>query len=548
MEGQVSNIRHAGRLLLIAAALLGSLLWFSSSASAKTTPELALSIRGTTDEFAGTSGEVRATQSAGGAEAISITSATPSVCEVRGYLWGPSEEPAPEREVVAAVGYLAPGTCTLVASVNATSTTEASEVSKSLTVSAYPLPGGQRPLPPFPELAFEAPTQAYLDGVQHLQAKSSRPGLQVVSMTPAVCTISPHAFEVQVKFLATGTWTLTASLPKTTEHEALEVTKSILVATAMFTSTPPTSAVVGGSYEVSASSAPGFAVRLGAEGACSFTYPNLEKTLPREREINTGPPGEAPKSPATVYFVKAGTCTITAGGSYLEERVSQSFTVAMGPPEQITFTSTAPSPAVVGDSYAPRVRSSADLEVTFSIATPFVCEIVSGPRGGEHVSLIAAGTCTIDVRVEGSSPGQGPEAHQSFTVQAAPLSTPTAISSPRTPTSFKLIGHPRVDHRSAAIKLKASCNTPGTLSWRVTFKGTRGVVAAGVGVFGTGAMKVSRASTRTLTVKPTKAALRALERAHKHGHGLSVNALLTFRPTSGASPASLERSIVVRLA
>ena len=74
------------------------------------------------------------------------------------------------------------------------------------------------------------------------------------------------------------------------------------------------------------------------------------------------------------------------------------------------------------------------------------------------------------------------------------------------------------------------------------------MAAAGVEVFATGTMKITGASTPILTVNPTKAALRVLERAHSHRHGLSVKAVLRFEPSSGASPVSLERSIVVRLA
>jgi hypothetical protein len=126
------------------------------------------------------------------------------------------------------------------------------------------------------------------------------------------------------------------------------------------------------------------------------------------------------------------------------------------------------------------------------------------------------------------------------------MSDPT--DTPRTASSFQLIGHPRVAPSSAAITLKAACGGPGTLSWRVTFKDRQGVVAARVRVFAAGAMKITRASTPILTVRPTKAALKALERAHKQRRGLSVKAALRFVPSSGASPVSLERSIVVRLA
>ena len=319
--------------------------------------------------------------------------------------------------MAADIGYLAPGTCTLVASVKATSTTEASEVSKSLTVSAYPLPGGQRPLLPREELSFEAPSNTYLGGVVRLDARAARSGLRVVSLTPVVCTVSPHEFEVKVMLLRTGTCTLTASLPKTVEHEALEVTRSILVGTATFTSTPPSAAVVGGSYEVSATSSAQLPVYLGAQGACSLGKPDLEMHLPEEERGSSAPPGTGPRAPSRVYFVKPGSCTVTAGGNYREERVSQSFTVVAGSRERIAFTTIAPTPAVVGDTYTPRVRSSEGLEVTFSIATPSVCTIMEGRRGGKHVSLIAAGTCTIDVRLKKSSRGEGPLARQSFRVR-----------------------------------------------------------------------------------------------------------------------------------
>jgi hypothetical protein len=39
-----------------------------------------------------------------------------------------------------------------------------------------------------------------------------------------------------------------------------------------------------------------------------------------------------------------------------------------------------------------------------------------------------------------------------------------------------------------------------------------------------------------------------LARAHKHRHGISVEAVLRFDPSSGASPVSVERSIAVKLA
>ena len=410
---------------------------------------------------------------------------------------------------------------------------------------------------------------------------------------------------------------------------------SASAATITFTSTPPSPAVAGGSYEVSATSSSGGAVRLsaqGSEGACSFGKPDLEKELPSEAAQTKQPAEEPepPESPATVYFIKAGTCSITAAGSTVEH-ASQSFTVGISSPEQITFISTAPSAVVVGESYRPRVRSSAGLAVTFSIATPSVCLIAPGSNGGQHVSLIAAGTCTIAAASESNAEYAAAETQQSFTVSraaqqiviASPAPTAATVGGPkysvsaqsygqvpvthathspvelssttppvcaiqdqRIPESdettgasaqvsfihagrctiaasnegsiqyvgaetqqsftvygpFLLLARPSFNHKSAVIRLKTSFAGPGTLSWRLTFKSKSGAADA----YGKGTMTVTDAPP-TITVKPTGAALNALKRAGKQGHGLSVNALLRFEPSSGASPVSLERSIVVRL-
>ena len=470
MQGHIGTGRGARHLLTVAVALLGLLIVPCASASAKTRAELNLTVPDVLGaELAVSTGEIRATQSPGGAEAIAISSETPSVCEVIGEIFGPYEEEPPERGVIAEVRYVAPGTCTFVASVKATSTTEANEVSGSVQVVARPGPpeGPGQPVPTIPEISLgserpalvnEALRPAYLGGVRSVGARSSRPGLRVVSLTPAVCAVgraphapaavSPHAFAVQVTFLAAGTCTLTASLPKTTDREAVEVTDSILVATATFTSTPPGSAKAGGSYHVTATSAPGLPVQLRAEGACTLRKPRLEQSLPGRGHSEPAP--RPPEAPATVYFLNAGTCRISAGGEAASERVSESFTVSGNGPEQITFTSTPPINAVVGRSYKPSVLSSLGWPVSFSIATPSVCEIVLALNSGSHVSLIAPGTCTIDVRPGEGSPGGTPRAHQSFTVRAAGASTSAPRGTPRTPGSPDLVG---------ATKARVLCTT-----------------------------------------------------------------------------------------
>ena len=235
--------------MAVLGALVGSSLLFCASASAKTAPELALTVTGVgppgytlvpsmgfavaTQVPAGT-GEVR--------EVISIVSATPSVCTILGYVWGSGEEPPPEGQMAARVWFLAGGTCTVVASVKATNATEAAEVSDSIDAAATPVQ--TPPAPTLPEITLgetrperteeeraEGPPVVYLPSSFQKETYSTRPGLSVSSATPSVCTVSSltSKFEVEVRLVATGTCTITASLPKTSEHEAVDVTKTFFV-------------------------------------------------------------------------------------------------------------------------------------------------------------------------------------------------------------------------------------------------------------------------------------------------------------------------------
>ena len=85
----------------------------------------------------------------------------------------------------------------------------------------------------------------------------------------------------ETRYLTPGTCTFVASLPQTAEHEAVEVTSSVLVAAVTFNSKPPRPAVrwrllrSGGELDAECSRA---ARREG--GACTFTKPRLEQSLP----------------------------------------------------------------------------------------------------------------------------------------------------------------------------------------------------------------------------------------------------------------------------
>jgi Ethanolamine utilization protein EutJ (predicted chaperonin) len=96
-------------------------------------------------------------------------------------------------------------------------------------------------------------------------------------------------------------------------------------------------------------------------------------------------------------------------------------------PQAITFTSTPPNNAVVaGPTYHANATSTSGLAVTLTIdaASANVCTINSGT-----VSLIGAGTCTIDANQGGDATYlPAPEVQQSFDVVSAGGTTPQTIT------------------------------------------------------------------------------------------------------------------------
>lgn len=247
--------------------------------------------------------------------------------------------------------------------------------------------------------------------------------------------------------------------------------------TIAFTSSPPSSAVAGESYEVSATSSSGEPRAITVEGACSFTQPSLEHHL-RTQVFGPHPVvTEFRTSPVTVYFTGAGTCSVAAVeacseeyecGKHPPQQISQQFTVGRDPSDQITFTSIAPRDATVGGSYVPAVRSSAAVDVWFSSATRTVCTI-----HGVDVSFISAGVCTIDVvqeeaiREARATPEEieegvraNPEAQQSFTVRT--LATSNAE---------KLAGALKACRKDLSKQMRGRCKAAATKKYAVASRG-----------------------------------------------------------------------------
>lgn len=82
----------------------------------------------------------------------------------------------------------------------------------------------------------------------------------------------------------------------------------------------------------------------------------------------------------------------------------------------ITFTSTPPSNATVGGTYAVSATASSGLTVSFASTTTGVCTV-----SGSTVRFVAAGTCTVRASQAGNeSWNPAPNVFQSFSVSAAP--------------------------------------------------------------------------------------------------------------------------------
>jgi hypothetical protein len=211
-------------------------------------------------------------------------------------------------------------------------------------------------------------------------------------------------------------------------------------ATVTFTSAIPASpAPAGQSFEVTATSSGGAPVALtlvnrpSDNPACSWTKPPEEPGLLEEEGYYVNEPGgTAHAPPATVYLVAAGACTVVATSE--GQAVSQEITVVKNPATKLAFTTTPPTNATVGGSYAPKVRESPILAVSYYIPTGYVCSTVRA-----EVVFYHPGTCTIQVRqAGGTGTGRGEsEAEQSFVVTGPETATPETKTTPTTPKKAK---------------------------------------------------------------------------------------------------------------
>ncbi|WP_157801273.1 IPT/TIG domain-containing protein [Sphingobium sp. LB126] len=310
------------------------------------------------------------------------------------------------------VTFTAPGTCTVDADqAGDTNWNAAPRVQQSVTV-------GQATQ----TIAFTSPVPSVAVGGSYTPIATASSGL------PVILTIDPSSNVVcglsggTVSFTAVGTCTVNADQAGDANTTAApRVQQSVTVGqatqTVAFTSTPPSSAIVGGAYNLTATASSGLPV--------AFTIDPSSSTV-------CGLSGSA------VTFTAAGTCTIDADQAGSADhtaapRVQQSVVVTQAL-QTITFTSTPPSPAAVGTTYNPAAIASSGLPVAFTI-DPSSSE-VCGLSGGT-VTFTAAGSCTIDADQAGDTVHTAaPRVQQSVTV----TQTAQAITFTSTPPVSPMMG------------------------------------------------------------------------------------------------------------
>jgi len=333
---------------------------------------------------------VAATASSGLAVAFTLSAGSAGACSISG----------------ASVSFVGAGTCTINANQPGNGSYQAApQAQQSFAVAGSPPPKSPQSI----NFTSTAPAGATVGGSAYTVTATASSGLAVAfsaaGSSAGVCTVSGST----VSFVGPGTCTINANQSGNASYLAApQVQQSFAVGltpqTISFTSTPPAGAFAGGAgYTVAATASSGLAV--------TFT-------------LSAGSAGVCSISGASVSFVGGGTCTINANqpgnGSYqAAPQAQQSFTVAASPPpkspQTINFTSTAPAGATVGGpAYTVTATASSGLAVAFSAAagSAGICTVA-----GSTISLVGAGTCTINANQAGNgSYLAAPQKQQSFTI------------------------------------------------------------------------------------------------------------------------------------
>ncbi len=242
-------------------------------------------------------------------------------------------------------------------------------------------------------ITFTQPGATFYTGsVTLVGSANSGLGVTFTSATTAVCTVSGTT----VTAIAVGTCTIHADQAGNSSYAAAPtVTHSFNVAQATQAITftqPSNTALTAGSVTVSATADSGLTVTFSSATTPVCTV-----------------------SGTTVTLVAVGTCTINADQAGTSNyaaatRVVRSFSVAAAG-QTITFTQ--PSNTAFGAGpVTMTATTTSGLTVTFTSATTGICTVT-----GASVTLVAAGTCTINADQAGSvNFAAAPTVARSFTV------------------------------------------------------------------------------------------------------------------------------------
>jgi outer membrane protein OmpA-like peptidoglycan-associated protein len=246
------------------------------------------------------------------------------------------------------------------------------------------------------------------------------PVVTVDASSSSVCTISGGV----VTFTAAGTCLLDlnqagnssfAAAPQVQQAVTVGASSGPANQTVSFTSTAPGSAYVGDQYTPAGSATSGLTpvitVDTSATSICSI-------------------------SAGVVSFNAAGTCVLdidqAGNGSWNPAtQVQQSITVGLAT-QTVSFSSSAPGSAIVGDTYTPSGSATSGLTpvITVDSGSSAVCHM-----SGSVVSFDAAGTCVLDINQAGNgSWNPATQVQQSITVGGPPASNQTVSFSSSAPS------------------------------------------------------------------------------------------------------------------
>jgi hypothetical protein len=290
------------------------------------------------------------------------------------------------------------------------------------------------------------------------------------SLTPAVCTVKGAT----ASLLAVGTCTVAADQAGTPllYQDAARATQEIEVQPApqmiTFTTTPPNPAYVGTAYAIGAA---------GGQSGNGVTFSTLT-------------PAVCSVSANAVSLLAVGMCRVAAdqvgNGDYLAAaRVTQSILVTKQP-QEITFTSTAPSPALLGASHSMHASGGGSGNpVTFASLTPAVCTL-----SGTTVTYVGVGTCTLAANQAGNA-----------SYAAAPQSTQSvAVVYPFTGFLGAIVGAPSLNSARAGSTVSLEFSLGGDRGFGVLGAGSPTIVSLpGCGTTPSGLEAPAAVPNRSLT-------------------------------------------------